>query len=157
MEAKKLYSNHFIFSLYGYINVLLIIFLLTLLVLIFNQIYVLSRFGFVIFIGIHLALMFFVKVHYLSIYLDEQNKKIEFHYNRKFGFRWLRKSRTSLLPLNQLENYKISKDSLGLPIISFFKKENKELFELGPFHVGYISQNSMKNLTDFLGNSKIEL
>jgi energy-coupling factor transporter transmembrane protein EcfT len=156
MEAKKLYSNHFIFSLYSYINVLLIIFLLTLLVLIFNQIYVLSRFGFVIFVGIHLALLFFVKVHYLSIYLDEENKKIEFHYNRKFGFRWLRKSRTSLLPLKQLESYKISKDSLGLPMISFFKKENKELYELGPFHVGHISQISMKNLTDFLGDPKIE-
>ena len=148
---KKLFDNRLIFNIYGWINVFLMVFLLMLLILIFNQIYVLSRFGFVIFVGIHLALLFFVKVHYLSVYYDEEKQKLEFHYNRKFGFRWIKKSRTSLLPLKQLKRYKISSDSLGLPTISFFKKENKELYELGPFHVGYISDKNMKSLVDSLG------
>jgi len=148
---KKIFDNRTIFQLYGWINVLLIAFLLSLLILIFNQVYILSRFQFVIFVGIHMALVFFIKIHYLSIYIDENSQKIEIHYNRKFGLKWLEKSRTTLVPVKQLEGYKLTKDSLGLPVITVYKKENEERFELGPFHVGYLSAAQRKSLEDSLG------
>jgi len=148
---KKIFDNRPIFQLYGWVNVLLIVFLLSLLILIFNQVYLLSRFQFVIFVGIHLALIFFVKVHYLSISFDEIQGKVEIHYNRKFGLRWLKKSRTTLVAIKQLDGYKFTKDSLCLPVISFIKTENGERYELGPFHVGYISKKQMKILEDSFG------
>ena len=150
METK-IYDNRILFSVYGIVNIALIILLLTLLTLIFNEVYILSRFGFVIFVGIHLMLFFFVKIHYLSIFFDKNGKQIEFHYNRKFGLKWREKSRTTLLPIHQFDGYRISKDSLGLSVISFFKKENTERYELGPFHVGYISKKEIQRLKDSFG------
>ncbi len=150
---KKIFDNRPVFQLYGWVNVFLIAFLLSLLILIFNQVYILSRFQFVIFVGLHMALVFFVKIHYLSIFINESSHKIEIHYNRKFGLKWLEKSRTTLVPLKQLEGYKLAKDSLGLPVITFYKKENEERFELGPFHVGYLSAMQRKSLEDSFGES----
>ena len=150
--AKKLFENRILFSIYGWLNIILVLILLTLLVLIFNEIYLLSRIGFVVFVGIHVVLFFFVKVHYLCVFIDEENEKIEFHYNRKFGWRWKQKARTTLLPVRQFDGFKIDKDSLGFPVISFFKKENGEQFELGPFHIGYISKKQLKILKEKLGN-----
>ena len=101
MNEKKIYDNKGLFILYGMVNLLMILFLLILLVLLFNDIYVLSRVGFVIFVGAHLFLLFFIKIQYLRIFYDEEKQKIEFHYNKRFGFRWQQKARTVLLPLNQ--------------------------------------------------------
>jgi hypothetical protein len=92
-----------------------------------------------------------VKVHYLSIFYDRSKEKLEFNYNRKFGLNWMKKSRTTLLPLKQLQGYTLSKDSLGLPVISFFKIEKGVKYELGPFHVGRISGRQLKKLQDSLG------
>ncbi len=58
MSEKKIYDNKLLFILYGLINILLLLFLLTLLILLFNDIYLLSRTGFVIFVGAHLFLLF---------------------------------------------------------------------------------------------------
>jgi len=146
MMERKLFDNHRFFAAYGWINVLLVVFLLTLLVLIFNEIYLLPRLGFVVFVAIHLMLLFVIKVHYLCVLLDEENERIEFNYSKKFGWCWLQKARTTLLPIKHFDGYKIEKNSFGLPVISFFKKENGEQFELGPFHVGQISQKEKEIL-----------
>ena len=144
--VKRIFDNGALFRIYGWINIILVLFLLTLLVLIFNEVYVLSRVGFVVFVGIHLALIFFIRIHYLCVFIDEENERIEFHYNKRFGWRWQHKARTTLLPMKRFERHEIGKDSIGLPTISFFKKENEEEFELGPFRVGYISSKDLSQL-----------
>jgi len=153
MSEKKIFDNRLLFILYGLLNVFLIIILLVLLILLFNDIYILSRIGFVIFVGIHLFLLFFIKINYLCIHYDGQKQKIEFHYNKRFGLRWEKRSRTVLLPLKQFDGYKIDKDSIGIAVISFYKLENKERYELGPFHIGYISKKIKKHLEDTFGES----
>lgn len=147
----KIFDNQIFFRIYGWINVILILLLLTLISLIFNEIYLLSRIGFVVFIGVHLVMIFFIKIHYLCIFFKEESESIEFHYNKKFGWRWQQKARTTLLPMKRFDRYEIGKDSFGLPVISFFKIENDEQFELGPFHVGYISEKQLKTMKDNLG------
>jgi hypothetical protein len=150
---KKLLDTRNIFILYGVINLLLILILLTLLILIFNDIYILSRIGFVVFVGVHLILLFFIKIHYLCIYYDEGKQKIEFHYNKRFGLKWQQRSRTVVLPFKQFDGYKLQKDSLGLLTISFFKLEKKEKYELGPFHIVFINKKERRNLEDAFGES----
>jgi hypothetical protein len=149
----KIYNNKPLFLLYGLVNILLILILLTLLILIFNDIFILNRIGFVIFIGIHLFLLFFIKIHYLCIFYNDEKRKIEFHYNKHFGLRWQQKTRTVLLPLKQFDGYKISKDSMGITVLSFFKKEQKEQYELGPFHVGFISKKEAQLFQDTFGEA----
>lgn len=153
MTEKKIYDNKLLFILYGFINIFLLLFLLTLLILLFNDIYVLSRAGFVVFVGAHLFLLFFIKIHYLCIYYNEEKQKIEFHYNKRFGLKWQQKTRTVLLPLKQFDGYKNSKDSLAISVISIFKLEHKERYELGPFHVGFISKKEKKLMKDTFGES----
>ena len=153
MTEKKLYDNKPLFLLYGLVNLLLILFLLTLLILIFNDVFILSRIGFVIFVGVHLFLLFFIKIHYLCIFYNDEKQKFEFHYNRRFGFRWQQKTRTVLLPLKQFDGYEISKDSMGITVLSFFKKEQKEQYELGPFHVGFISKKEAQLFQDTFGEA----
>jgi hypothetical protein len=153
MTNKKLYDNHSLFAAYGLINIMLVIFLLVLLVLIFNEIYLLTRIEFVAFIAIHIFLLFFVRIHYLKVFFDQKQKKVEFHYNRRFSLTWLKNSRTVLLPLGQFDGYEIKKDSLGLAIISFYKKKNDERYELGPFVVGFISKRERLFLKESLGES----
>jgi len=150
---KKLLDTRISFILYGVINLLLILILLTLLVLIFNDIYILSRVGFVIFVGVHLFLLFFIKINYLCIFYDEGKQKIEFHYNKRFGWKWHQRSRTVLLPLGQFDGYKLQKDSLGLLSISFYKLEKKEKYELGPFHIAFLNKKERQNLEDAFGES----
>ena len=106
-----------------------------------------------IFVGAHLFLLFFINVHYLCIYYDEAKQKIEFHYNKRFGLKWQQRSRTVLLPLKQFDGYKLQKDSLGLHTISFYKLEKKEKYELGPFHIVFLSKKERQNLEDAFGES----
>ena len=153
MQNKKLLDSSSLFILYGVLNILLIFALLALVILFFNDIYILSRTGFVAFVGIHLFLLFFIKIQYACIFYDEEKQVIEFHYNKRFGLKWRQKSRTVLLPLKQLDGYKISKDSMGISIISFFKLEQKERYELGPFHIGYISNGVKQKLEEAFGES----
>ncbi len=153
MNPKKIIDNKRLFIFYGVINVLLIIGLLTLLILLFNDIYILGRVGFVIFVGIHLFLLFFIKIQYLCIFYDEEKQTIEFHYNKRFGLNWQKNSRTVLLPFKQFDGYQITKDSLGFITISFFKLEKKEKFELGPFHIGLITGNEKQQLENAFGES----
>ena len=150
---RKIFDNKLLFMLYGVVNFLLIIILLTLLIFFINDVYILSRIGFILFVGVHLFLVFVVKIHYLCIYYDDKKQKIEFHYNRRFGLMWQKKIRTVLLPLKQFDSYKISKDSIGIAIISFYKLDQKERFELGPFHVGLISKKEMQLLEDSFGTA----
>ena len=149
MSEKKIFDNRFLFVFYGLLNLVLILILLVLLILIFNDIYVLSRIGFVLFVGLHLALLFFIKIHYLQISYNEEKQKIEFHYSKRFGLTWQKRSRTVLLPLKQFDGYEISRDSLGIAVISFYKLEKKERYELGPFFVGIISAKEKKNIDKF--------
>lgn len=151
--GKKLLDTKNLFVLFGMINVMLILILLTLLILIFNDIYILSRTGFVIFVGIHLFLLFFVKIHFLRIDYDDERQKIEFHYTKRFGFRWLQNSKTVLLPLSQFDGYKLGKDTMGMITITFYKLEKKEKYELGPFHIGFLTKKQRKNLEDAFGES----
>ena len=151
MMERKIFDNKLLFMLYGLVNVLLFIFLITLVILLLNDIYILSRIGFVIFVGIHLFLLFFIKIHYVCIYYDDKKQKIEFHYNRRFGLMWQKKIRTVLLPLKQFDGYEFSKDSLGIMVISFYKLEQKERYELGPFHVGFISKKEKQLMEDAFG------
>jgi len=153
MKEKIIYYNKNLFLAYSVANILLMFFLLTLLILLFNDIYILSRVGFVFFVGIHISLLFFIKIQYLRIAYDEEKQLIEFHYNKRFGVNWQQKSRTVLLPFNQFDGYSLSKDSFGLTIISFFKLENKERYELGPFHIGFISHNEHQLLEETFGSS----
>lgn len=153
MGEKKLYDNKQIFIWYGLFNVVLFIILLTILIFLINEIYILNRIGFVLFVGTHLFLVFFVKIHYMSIYYNDDKQKIEFHYNRRFGLKWQNKIRTVLLPLKQFDSYKISKDSMGLGIISFYKLEQNERYELGPFHVGIILRKEKQIIKDTLGET----
>jgi len=153
MSEKLLFENRRLFVLYGALNVLLIAALLVLLVLILNEIYILGRIGFVIFVGIHLSLIFFIKVHYLRISYDEENQKIEFTYNKKFGLKWQINARTVILPLHQFDGYELNKDSLGIAFISFYKLEKKERYELGPLSVGIISRRQRSALNEAFGDS----
>lgn len=150
--GKKIYNNRILFSAYGIINIVLIIFLLTLLILIFNDIYILSRIGFVVFVGIHIVLIFFVRIHYVCIYTDADKRTVEIHFNRKFGLKWLQKSKTVLLPFDQFDGYKISADSMGVMIVSFYKIQDKDRYELGPFSVGFISKKEKKQLVAAFGD-----
>jgi hypothetical protein len=153
MSEKKVFDNKAIFMAYGLLNIFLLIVLLVLLILLFNDIYILSRFGFVIFVGIHLFLLFFIRIHYLCIFYDDEKQKIEFHYNKRYGLKWQKRSRTVLLPLKQFDGYNIAKDSMGISVISFFKLEHKQRFELGPFHIGILSKRIKKNLEESFGES----
>jgi hypothetical protein len=153
MQNKKLLDSSSLFILYGVLNLLLIFALLALLILLFNDIYILSRTGFVAFVGVHLFLLFFIKIQYLCLFYDEEKQVIEFHYNKRFGLNWRKKSRTVLLPLKQLDGYNISKGSMGIAVISFFKLEQKERYELGPFYIGYISNEVKQKLKYAFGES----
>ena len=153
MQNKKILDSRFLFILYGALNLLLILTLLILVILFFKDIYILSRIGFVVFVGIHLFLLFFIKIHYLCIFYDEEKQIIEFLYNKRFGLKWRQKSRTVLLPLKQLDGYKLSNDSIGTSIISFFKLDQKERYELGPFYIGYISDKVKQKLEEAFGES----
>lgn len=153
MNGHKLFDNKILFILYGILNTLLLLILITILILFFNDIFLINRTVFVLFVGIHLFLLFFVKVHYLNVHYHEQKQIIEFHYNRKFGINWNKKARTVLLPLKQFDGYQIEKDALGLHIITFFKLENKERFELGPFHIGLLSKSIKKGFENSFGES----
>jgi len=153
MNDKKIFDNRILFIVYGMLNVMLIIILLTLLILLLNDIYILSRTGFVLFVGVHLFLLFFIKIQYVCIFYNDQKQKIEFHYNKRFGLKWQKKSRTVLLPLKQFDGYKVSRDSMGIAVITFFKIEQKERFELGPFHVGLLTVKKRKLLEDTFGES----
>ena len=153
MNGKRLFSNRLLFVIYGMLNVVLVLLLLVLLILMFNDIYVLSRMEFIIFVGIHLSLLFFIKVHYLSIFYHEDKQSIEFHYTKRFGLNWQKRARTVLLPLKQFDGYELEKDSLGVAIISFYKLEQKERYALGPFHVGFISSKEKKALKEAFGES----
>lgn len=153
MTEQKIFDNSPLFRLYGIVNVFLVLMLLTLLILYFNEVQLISRTGFVIFVGIHIIFLFFIKVHYLCIIYDEEKKRIEFHYNRNFGIRWRQKSRTVLLPLKQLHGYQISKDHLGLAQISFFKLEDRVKYELGPFHVAILSNYDRLQLENTFGET----
>lgn len=150
---KNIVDNKNLFIVYGVANLLLLLFLLTLLILFFYDVYILSRIGFVVFVGIHLFLLFFVKIHYLCIFYNDEKQKIEFHYNKRFGLKWQQKSRTVLLPLNQFDGYTLDKDSLGLFMISFFKLEQNEKYELGPFHIGFLTKKEKQNLENAFGES----
>lgn len=151
MAEIRIYNNKLLFWLYGVVNLLLIILLLTLLIFFINDIYILSRIGFIIFVGVHLFLVFFVKIHYVCIFYNDEKQKIEIHYNRRFGFKWQQKIRTVLLPLKQFDGYRITKDSMGISIIVFYKFEQKERYELGPFHVGFISKMEKQLMEDAFG------
>lgn len=153
MHEKKLYDNKWLFISYGLVNIVLVVFLLLLLILIFNDIYILSRAGFVVFVGIHITLIFFVRIHYVCIYADTEKRKIEIHFNKKFGLKWQQKSKTVLLPFNEFDGYKITADSMGFPSVSFYKIQDKDRYELGPFSVGYISKKEKKQLTAVIGES----
>lgn len=153
MAEKKIYDNKVLFLIHGIANIILLIILLVLILFIFNDIYILSRVGFVVFVGIHLLLLFIIKMHYLCVFYNEEKQIIEFHYSKRFGWRWQQKIKTVLLPIKQFDSYKISKDSLGLTIVSFYKIEQKEQYELGPFFVGFISQKEKQFLKDILGES----
>lgn len=153
MPEQKIYENKVLFMLYGIVNILLLLFLLTLLTLYLNDIYILSRVGFVMFVGLHLFLLFFIKMHYLCIFYDEEKQSIEFHYNKRFGWKWQQKIKTVLLPGKQFDRYKISKDSMGISVISFFKLEQKERYELGPFYIGYLSIKEKQLLKAAFGES----
>lgn len=153
MKEKIIYSNKGLFLAYSIANIFLMFFLLTLLILLFNDIFILSRVGFVFFVGIHISLLFFIKIQYLRIAYDEEKQLIEFHYNRRFGLKWQKKSRTVQLPLKQFDGYTLTKDSFGLTNISFFKREKKERYELGPFHIGFISKSEHHLLEETFGNS----
>ena len=153
MKENKLYDNTLFFVLYGMINLLLLLFLLTLIILLFNDIYVLSRIGFVAFIGIHLLMLFFIKIHYVRIAYDEKESLIKFHYNKRFGIKWKQKAGSVLLRLKQLDGYTIDKDFMGNTQISFLKLEKKERYELGPFFIGFISKKEKQLLMDSFGES----
>lgn len=148
---RKLFGNSLIFQLYGVLNLILIAFLLTLLVLIFNGIYLLTRIEFAVFIAFHIFLLFFVRMHYLFVLYDDKSQKIEFHYTRRFSLKWKKNSRTVQLPIKQLDGYKITRDSFGLAVISFFKREKGERYELGPFVVGVITKQQKARLRESFG------
>jgi hypothetical protein len=42
---------------------------------------------------------------------------------------------------------------MGFSAISFFKLEQRERYELGPFHIGFLSKRIKKNLEDSFGES----
>ena len=153
MKDPKIFDNKILFILYGTLNLILILVLLVLLIFLFNDVFIISRIGFVVFVGIHIFLLIFVKIHYLSLYFYEDEQKIEFHYNRQFGLKWQQKTRTVLLPFHQFDGYKIERDNLGIMVMTFYKKEQKERFELGPFHIGFISRKEKKDLISQFGES----
>jgi hypothetical protein len=151
MNEKKLYDNKWLFISYGLVNIVLVVFLLVLLILIFNDIYLLSQAGFVVFVGIHITLIFFVRIHYVSIYANAEKRKIEIHFNKKFGLKWHQKSKTVLLSFDQFDGYKITVDSMGFLSVSFYKIQDKDRFELGPFSVGFISKKEKMQLKAAFG------
>ena len=151
MNEEKLYDNKLLFMAYGLVNIVLVVFLLVLLILIYNDIYILGRIGFVAFVGIHITLIFFIRIHYVCVYFDSQKRKVEIHFNRKFGLKWPQKSKTVLLPIDQFDGYKITTDSMGLQLVSFYKIQDKDRYELGPFSVGFISKKEKKQFTAALG------
>jgi hypothetical protein len=153
MAEIKLIDNRHQFLLYGVINVLLLITLIIILILFFNDIFIFSRTVFVLFVGIHLFLLFFIKIHYLSAFYNDRKQTIEFHYNKKFGIYWKKKSRKVLLPLMQFDGYKLEKDAVGLYAISFFKLENKDRYELGPFYIGILSNTKKELIKSTFGES----
>ena len=153
MAETKLIDNKYQFLLYGAINALLLIILMAILILFFNDIFIISRTVFVLFVGLHLFLLFFIKIHYLCAIYDDRKQLIEFHYNKKFGINWKKKTRTALLPLMFFDGYTLEKDAVGLYAISFFKLENKERYELGPFHIGLLSGHKKELLKSTFGES----
>lgn len=153
MNKKQIIDNRGLFLAYGILNVVLLIGLVIILILFFNDIYVVSRTMFVLFVGIHLFLLFFVKVHYLSVSYDSMREIIDFQYSKKYHFKKKDRTRNVTLALSQFDGYKIEKDALGLITLTFYKLENKERFALGPFHVGFVSTASRKLLIDTFGES----
>lgn len=132
---------------------LLIFILLALIYFLYNDIYVLGKIGFVVFVGVHLLLLFFVKVQYVSLFYDEENQKIKFHYNKQFGWNWSQKIRTVLLPMKQFDGYKIGMDSMGMSVITFYKLDKDDRYELGPFHVGFISNKERRRFKKLFGDA----
>ena len=153
MNARVLFDNKKIFLAYGILNTVLVFVLLTLVILLFQDIYLLSRIQFVIFVGIHLLLLFFVKINYLYVGFDEDRQLIYFRYNRRFGIRWYRNAKEVQLSLEQFDGYAYQKDSMGLWLITFYKKEHKQRFELGPFYIGILPKKSQQKFTEAFGES----
>jgi hypothetical protein len=153
ITPKILYNNSRLFVFYGMLNLCLLLFLLTLIIFLFNEIYILSRAVFVLFIGVQTALVFFIRIHFLQVAWNENAQTIEFLYNRKFGIRWRKNATKVILPLAQFDGYSKKKDSVGLSTLSFFKLEKKERYELGPFHVGIISTKDKLTLEETFGQS----
>ncbi|NJN27914.1 MAG: hypothetical protein HC819_19035 [Cyclobacteriaceae bacterium] len=146
-----IFDNKRMFLLYGLANVLMLLVLMVLLICLFYGIYLLDRLAFVVFIGIHLFLLFFVKIQYLYIEYDEHTQTFLFRYNKRFTLKWQQKSRSVILPATQMAGYTIEKDYLGLEMVSFYKSENAERFALGPIHVGRISKANKEALIKVFG------
>jgi len=151
--SRILYDNTRLFIIYGLLNLCLLLFLLILIIFLFNDIYILSRTVFVLFIGIQTALVFFIRMHFLRVTWYDDTQTIEFLYNKKFGIRWRKNATKVTLPLVQFDGYSMSKDSAGLKTLSFFKLEKKERYELGPFHVGMISAKEKSSMVETFGES----
>jgi hypothetical protein len=150
-SPRVLYDNRRLFILYGLLNLGLLLFLLALIILLFNEIYILSRTIFVLLVGIQTFMIFFLRLHFMQIKWDEENQTIGIVYNKNFGIRWRKNAIRVVLPLSRFDGYSLGKDSLGLPTITTYKLENKERFELGPFHIGYISKKEKALLGDTFG------
>ena len=154
MEEQKIIDNRITFIVYGVLNIVLLLVLIAILILYFNDVFVLSRFEFVLFIGVHLFLLFYVKVHYLRISVDPEKQHIEFHYNMRFGLAWQKNIRSVLLPRAQFDGYELEKNSIGISVISFYKIEKEEQFELGPFFIGFLSSKERQLLQEALGSPR---
>ena len=152
-QLRIIYSNARLFVIFGIFNLMLLGFLLALIILLFNEVYIVSRTIFVLFVGLQTFLVFFVQLHYLKVTWDDDAQLIDFRYNKKFGLRWRQNTTKIDLPLAQFDGYRLQKDNLGLCAISFFKLERKERYELGPFHIGIIYGKERKSLEETFGES----
>ncbi len=149
--SRILFNNSRLFVFYGLLNLCLLLFLLTLIIFLFNEIYILSRTVFVLFIGIQTALVFFIRIQFLCVTWNEDTQLIEFLYNKKYGIRWRKKATKVTLSLVQFDGYSMKSNSAGLKTLSFFKLENKERYELGPFHIGIITAKERVTLEETFG------
>jgi hypothetical protein len=150
-SPRILFNNSRLFVFYGLLNLCLLLFLLTLIILLFNDIYVLSRAIFVLFIGVQTAFVFFIRIQFLQVKWNNDTQTIEFLYNKKFGIRWRKKATKVTLPLVQFDGYSMKNDSVGLKTLSFFKLEKKERYELGPFHIGFVTAKERASLEETFG------
>jgi len=152
-SPKILYNNRRLFVFYGLLNLCLLLFLLTLIIFLFNDIYILSRAVFVMFIGVQTVLVFFIRIQFLQVAWNDDTQTIEFLYSKKFGIRWRKNATNVSLPLAQFDGYSMKADSVGLKTLSFFKLEKKERYELGPFHVGVIPAQERMAMEETFGEA----